>query len=53
MELYSFDSIFYVLRVVFSFAIGISLLGLIVAYNVNKGVKRRARIKRAVQRRTL
>ena len=52
MELYSFDSIFYVLRVVFSFAIGISLLSLIVAYRVKKEALRRARIKRAVQRRT-
>lgn len=52
MELYSYDSIFYVLKVVLSFAIGISLLGLIVAYRVEKEALRRVRIKKAVQRRT-
>ena len=53
MELYSFGNVFYVLRVVLLYTVGISLLGLIIAYNVNKGARKRARIKRAVQRRTL
>jgi len=52
MELYSFDNAFYVLKVVLSFAIGISLLSLIVACRVEKEALRRARIKKAVQRRT-
>lgn len=52
MELYSFDNVFYILKVLMIYGIGISLIGTIIAYNVNKGARKRERIKRALQQRT-
>lgn len=52
MELYSLDNVFYVLKVLLLYGIGISLIGTIIACSVNKGARKRERIKRAVQRRT-